>query len=145
MSNPMNRKSTTQPSSIKAPAVKYVDGFVIVVPEKRVAEYRNMARKAGKVWMKHGALGYKECMLDDVKPECVTFFFPVMAKAKRGETVWFSYIEYKSRRHRDQVNKKVMADPSMKWDDPGHMEKMPFDMKRMAYGGFAVVVSGEMK
>src|SRR3989344_6442616 len=107
----------------------YVDGFVLVVPKKRVPEYRSMARKGGKIWMKYGALDYKECMLDDAKPKFVTFIFPKMAKAKPGETVWFSYIVYKSKKHRDQVNAKVMKDPSMKSDDPNHMEKMPFDMK----------------
>lgn len=125
----------------KKPMVKYIDGFVLIVPKKRVAEYRKMARGGGKLWMQYGALGYKECILDDAKPKFVTFIFPKMAKAKPNETVWFSYIEYKSKKHRDQVNKKVMADPSMKSDDPNHMEKMPFDMKRMAYGGFKVEVS----
>jgi uncharacterized protein YbaA (DUF1428 family) len=119
---------------------KYVDGFVLVVPKNRVAEYRRMARKAGKLWRKYGALEYKECMLEEAKPKFVTFTFPRMTKVKRNETVWFSYIVYKSKKHRDQVNAKVMADPSMKSVDPNHMEKMPFDMKRMAYGGFAVMV-----
>ncbi|OGY46531.1 MAG: RNA signal recognition particle [Candidatus Buchananbacteria bacterium RIFCSPLOWO2_01_FULL_46_12] len=120
---------------------KYVDGFVLVVPKKRVKEYRKMARQGGQMWKKYGALDYKECMLDDAKPEWVTFIFPKMAKAKPGETVWFSYIEYKSKKHRDQVNARVMKDPSMQPTDPNQMEKMPFDMKRMAYGGFKVVVS----
>jgi uncharacterized protein YbaA (DUF1428 family) len=118
---------------------QYVDGFVLVVPKKRVAEYRRMAQKAAKMWKKYGALDYKECMLDDAKPKWVTFTFPKMAKAKPGETVWFSYIVYKSRKHRDQVNAKVMADPAMNMDSHD-MNKMPFDMKRMAYGGFKVVV-----
>lgn len=126
---------------MKKNKTKYVDGFVLVVPKKNVAEYRKMAEKAGKIWMKYGALDYKECMLDDAKPEFVTFTFPIMAKAKPSETVWFSYIEYKSKKHRDQVNAKVMKDPFMKMDDPNHMEKMPFDMKRVAYGGFKVEVS----
>jgi alkaline phosphatase len=120
---------------------RYVDGFVLVVPKKRVAEYRKMAQGAAKFWMKCGALNYKECMLDDAKPKWVTFTFPKMAKAKPNETVWFSYIEYKSKKHRDQVNARVMKDPSMQSNDPNHMEKMPWDMKRMAYGGFKVVVS----
>ncbi len=118
----------------------YVDGFVLVVPKKRIAEYRKMARDAGKIWIKYGAIEYKECQLDDAKPKWVTFTFPNIAKAKPHETVWFSYIVYKSKKHRDQVNAKVMNYPSMKPDDPNHMEKMPFDMKRMAYGGFKVVV-----
>ena len=119
---------------------KYVDGFVLVVPKKRVAEYKKMAQGAAKMWKKYGALSYRECMLDDPKPKWVTFFFPVMAKAKPNETVWFSYIEYKSKKHRDAVNAKVMNDPSMKDMGPNDMSKMPFDMKRMAYGGFEVVV-----
>lgn len=122
------------------PQTKYVDGFVLVVPKKKVAEYRKMAREASKIWLKYGALDYKECMLDDAKPPFVTFTFPLMVKAKPSETVWFSYIEYKSKKHRDQVNAKVMKDPFMQSDDPHHMEKMPFDMKRMAYGGFRVIV-----
>ncbi|MBI4122370.1 MAG: DUF1428 domain-containing protein [Parcubacteria group bacterium] len=121
---------------------KYVDGFVLVVPKKRVAEYKKMAREANKIWMKYGALDYKECMLDDAKPKMVTFFFPKMAKAKPSETVWFSYITYKSRSHRDQVNKKVMkAMEKYHKNDPDHMKNMPFDMKRTAYGGFTVEVS----
>lgn len=120
---------------------QYIDGFVLVVPKKRVAEYRRMATKAGKMWKKYGALHYKECMLDDAKPKWVTFTFPKMAKAKRGETIWFSYIVYKSKKHRDQVNAKVMKDPSMQPSDKNDMKNMPFDMKRMAYGGFTVVVN----
>lgn len=119
---------------------KYVDGFVLTIPKKRLAEYRKMAREAGKIWMKHGALSYKECMLDDVKPKLVTFTFPKMAKAKRGETVWFSYIEYRSRKHRDQVNAKVMAEMDKKYKKYEDMP-MPFDMKRMAYAGFTAVVT----
>ena len=116
---------------------KYVDGFVLVVPKENVAEYRKIARKAGKVWKKYGALDYKECMLDDPTPEGVKLPFPKLTKMKPDETVWFSYIVYKNKKHRDQVNAKVMADPSMNPDD---MEKMPFDMKRMAYAGFKVEV-----
>ena len=113
-----------------------------MVPKKRVAEYKKMAQGGGKMWMKYGALSYKECILDDVRPKWVTFVFPKMAKAKRSETVWFSYIEYKSKKHRDQVNAKVMKDmEKIGKDDPNHMDKMPFDMKRMAYGGFKVMVS----
>lgn len=120
---------------------KYVDGFVLVVPKKKVAEYRKMAQQGAKIWKKYGALNYKECMLDDAKPEHVTFFFSKMAKAKPSETVWFSYIEYKSKKHRDQVNAKVMKDPSMNPEDADEMMKnMPFDMKRMAVGGFTVEV-----
>lgn len=119
--------------------VGYVDGFVLTVPKKKLAEYRKMAREAEKMWRKYGALGYKECVIDDVKPKWVTFTFPKMAKAKTGEQVWFSYIEYKSKKHRDQVNTKVMAYFDKKYADKKDMP-MPFDMKRMAYGGFKVMV-----
>lgn len=120
---------------------KYVDGFVLVVPKKRVAEYRKMATEASKIWMKHGALSYRECMIDDAKPQFVTFTFPKMSKAKPSDTVWFSYIEFKSKAHRNQVNKKVMKEMDEKYaDDQKNMNDMPFDMKRMAYGGFTVVV-----
>jgi alkaline phosphatase len=118
-----------------------VDGFVLVVPKKQVAEYRKMAAEGAKIWMKHGALSYRECMLDDAKPEFVTLTFPIMVKAKANETVWFSYIEYKSKAHRNQVNKKVMKEMDEKYkDEAKDMNAMPFDMKRMAYGGFKVVV-----
>lgn len=117
---------------------KYVDGFVLSVPKKNTDKYKKMAQEASKVWKKFGALDYKECMIDDVKPKFVTFIFPKMAKTKPGEAVWFSFIVYKSRRHRDAVNKKVMA-----YFDKKYSKKdmaMPFDMKRFAYGGFEVVV-----
>lgn len=120
----------------------YVDGFVLVIPKKKIAAYRKMAQEAAKVWVKFGALSYKECMQDDVKPKHVTFTFPIMAKAKPNETVWFSYIEFKSKKHRDQVNTKVMKYFDTKYKDQDDMKDMPFDMKRMAYGGFKVVVSG---
>ncbi len=120
----------------------YVDGFVLVIPKKNVAKYKKMAKEASEVWLKHGALSYKECMLEDKKPKWVTFTFPIMAKAKANETVWFSYIEYKSKAHRDQVNKKVMKLMEEQYGKPeDHMNEMPFDMKRMAYGGFTVEVS----
>lgn len=115
----------------------YIDGFVLVVPRNRVAEYRKLAQDSGRLWMKHGALDFKECMLDDAKPQFVTFTFPKMAKVKKGDTVWFSYIVYKSKKHRDKVNAKVWKDPSMKFDD---LEKMPYDIKRMAFGGFKTIV-----
>ena len=120
---------------------RYVDGFVLVVPKNRLAEYKKMARQGAKIWKKYGALDYKECQLDDAKPPWVELTFPKLAKARRNETVWFSYIVYKSKKHRDQVNKRVMADPAMQSGDPDHMKNMPFDMKRMAYGGFKVEVS----
>ena len=117
----------------------YVDGFVLVVPKKNVAAYRKMASEAARVWRKFGALDYKECMIDDAKPKWVTHTFPKMTKAKAGETVWFSYIAYRSRAHRDAVNKKVMAYFNAKYDKKDM--QMPFDMKRMAYAGFKVAVS----
>lgn len=118
---------------------RYVDGFVLTVAKKQLAAYKKMATVGKKIWMKHGALDYKECIIDDAKPKWVTFTFPKMAKAKAGEVVVFSYITYKSRKHRDQVNAKVMKDPLMK--PPKKGDPMPFDMKRMAFGGFEVIVS----
>ena len=115
----------------------YVDGFVLPVPKRKVEAYRRMARKAGKVWMEHGALEFRECMADDVKPGKHTSF-PQSVKLKSGETVFFSYIVYKSRRHRDGVNKKVMKDPRL--NDMMDMKDMPFDVKRMIFGGFRAVV-----
>jgi len=115
----------------------YIDGFVVPIPKRKVAAYRKMARAAGKVWRDHGALDYVESMADDVKPGKVTSF-PQAVKLKKNETVWFSYIVYKSRRHRDQVNAKVMKDPRLaKYMDP---KKMPFDGMRMFWGGFKVIV-----
>lgn len=118
----------------------YVDGFILVVPKSKVAAYKKMAQLGARVWKKYGALDYKECMIDDAKPKGISFNFPKMTKLKKGETVWFSYITFKSKKHRDQVNKKVMSDPAM--NDPQWSEmSMPMDMKRFAYGGFKVVVS----
>jgi len=119
---------------------RYVDGFVLTVPKSKVAAYKKMARGAAKVWKKYGALEYMECVIDDMKPQWVTFTFPKMAKAKPNETVWFSFIVYKSRAHRDAVNKKVMAQMEAQYGDDAHKD-MPFDMKRMVYGGFRVEVS----
>ncbi len=121
----------------------YVDGFVFVVPKKKVAAYIKMAKFGAKIWKKHGALAYKECMLEDGKVQgkgsMKALSFPQLTKAKAGETVWFSYIVFKSRKHRDQVNAKVMKDPTMNDPQWANME-MPFDVRRMAYGGFAVEV-----
>ena len=116
--------------------MKYVDGFVLAVPKKSVAEYRRIAQAAGKIWRKHGALEFRECVGEDLKTK-MGVPFPRLAKTKAGETVFFSYIVYKSRAHRDSVNKKVMKDPRMAkmMNAP-----MPFDPKRMAYGGFKVLV-----
>lgn len=118
---------------------RYVDGFVLPVPRSKLADYRRMAKKAGRVWMEHGALEFVECVADDVKPGKLTSF-PQSVKLKRNETVFFSWIAYKSRAHRDRVNKKVMADPRLK--DMMDMKNMPFDAKRMIYGGFSVLVQG---
>lgn len=115
-----------------------MDGFVIPIPKKNTAAYKKMALEASKVWKKFGALDYKECMIEDSKPKFVTLTFPKMAKVKPGETVWFSYITFKSRAHRDQVNKKVMAYFEKKYNEK---TSMPFDMKRFAYAGFKVMVS----
>ena len=115
---------------------KYVDGFVLAVPRRKVDEYRKLARRSGKVWREHGALEYRECVAEDVQPGKLTSF-PKSVKAKRGETVVFAWIVYRSRAHRDRVNAKVMADPriaGMENDD------MPFDSARMFWGGFDVIV-----
>ena len=115
----------------------YVDGFVIAVPKKNLTAYKRMAQKAGKVWRSHGALEYWECAGDDLKSR-MGIPFPRTVRSKPGETVVFSWIVYKSRAHRDSVNKKVMKDPRMNnmVGDKG----MPFDVKRMAYGGFKTLV-----
>ncbi len=114
----------------------YVDGFVLPIPKKKLGEYKKMAKLAAKVWLDHGAIEYHECMADDVKPGKVTSF-PQSVKLKAGEVVFFSWITYKSRTHRDRVLKKVMSDPRLKCS----MENMPFDGKRMFWGGFKPVVS----
>ena len=115
----------------------YVDGFVIPVPRRKVAAYRRIARTAGKVWRDHGALDYVECVADDVKPGKLTSF-PQAVKLKPGEVVWFSWILYKSRSHRDRVNAKVMKDPRLA--SMMNPKAMPFDGKRMFWGGFKVAV-----
>ena len=114
----------------------YVDGFIVPVPKKKLAAYRSLARKAGKIWREHGALDFKECVADDVKKGKWTSF-PRSVKLKPSETVMFSYIVYKSRAHRDHVNAKVMKDKRFAGMD---MKDMPFDAKRMIYGGFKVLV-----
>jgi uncharacterized protein YbaA (DUF1428 family) len=114
----------------------YVDGFVVPVPKNKVEAYRRLAKKAGKVWRDHGALEFKECVADDVKMGKLTSF-PRSVKRKPNETVFFSYIVYKSRAHRDKVNAKVMKDKRFAGMD---MKDMPFDGKRMIYGGFKVLV-----
>lgn len=114
----------------------YVDGFVVPVPKNQVAAYRRTARKFGALWIKHGALELHECVADDVKPGKLTSF-PQAVKLKPDEVVVFSWIVFKSRRHRDAVNKKVMADPLMAQVDP---KSMPFDGRRMFWGGFKEIV-----
>ena len=117
--------------------MSYVDGFVVPVPKKKLAAYRRMAQKAGKVWREHGALEYRECIADDVKWGKRTSF-PRSVKQKSGETVFFSYIVYKSRKDRDRVLAKVMKDKRLAaMMDP---KGMPFDATRMIYGGFKVLV-----
>lgn len=115
----------------------YVDGFVIPIPKKNLKAYRRIAAKAGRVWMDHGALAYTECVGDDLVIHG-TPLFPRMAKAKRGETVLFSWILYKSKAHRDRVNAKVMKDRRLA--GMMDMNAMPMDVKRMAYGGFKTLV-----
>lgn len=122
---------------------KYVDGFVLVVPVDKTEEYKKMAVQGRDAWMKHGALSYYECRGDDLTPQEMggekARAFPEMAGAMAGENVWFSFITFESKEHRDEVNAKVMEEMSQQ-DHEG--ETMPFDMKRMAYGGFAVEVEG---
>jgi len=121
---------------------KYVDGFVLVVPADKADEYKKMATMGRDAWMKHGALAYYECRANDLKPQQMgdesTRPFNEMAGAKNSEDVWFSFIVFKSKEHRDEVNAKVMAE--MGDMPPG--EPMPADMTRMAYGGFTVEVEG---
>ena len=117
--------------------MRYVDGFVVPVPKKNLEAYRRMSQKAGKVWREHGALEYIECVADDVKKGKHTSF-PQSVKLQPGETVVFAYIVYKSRAQRDRINAKVMKDPRLaEMMDP---KAMPFDGKRMFWGGFEVLV-----
>ncbi|MBN8969884.1 MAG: DUF1428 domain-containing protein [Rhizobiales bacterium] len=117
--------------------MQYVDGFIVPVPKKNLTAYRALARKAGKVWREHGALDYRECVADDVKMGKRTSF-PRSVKRKPNETVVFSWIVYKSRAHRDRVNARVMKDPRIaEMIDP---KALPFDGKRMIYGGFQTIV-----
>ena len=114
---------------------RYVDGFVIPLPKKKLAAYRRVAQKAAKIWREHGALEYFETVGEELKPR---WGFPKLAKLRRGETIVFSWIVYKSKADRNRVNAKVMKDPRMKpMMEPA---AMPFDMKRMAMGGFEVIV-----
>ena len=117
--------------------MRYVDGYVLPVPRKNLQAYGRIARKAGKIWREHGALDFRECVGEDLRVK-MGLPFPRQARVKAGETVMFSWIGYKSRAHRDRVNARVMKDPRIsKLCDP---KEMPFDVKRMAYGGFKVLV-----
>lgn len=124
---------------------KYVDGFVLVVPKDKAEEYKKMAEGGRDSWMKNGALGYYECRGNDLAPQemgdekCRSF--PEMTGASDGDTVWFSFIIFKSKEHRDEVNAKVMAEMGEQMKEYEGM-KMPFDIKKMAYGGFQVEVEG---
>jgi alkaline phosphatase len=122
---------------------RYVDGFVIAIQKKKLPAYKKMARKAGKIWMEYGALEYMECIGDDLNIKMCKPFTK-LAKTKPGETVVFSYIVYKSRKHRDRVNKKIMADERIQNMMPDKIE-MPFNPKNMAYGGFEALVDLTVK
>jgi uncharacterized protein YbaA (DUF1428 family) len=113
----------------------YVDGFVLPIAKKNVAAYRRLARKASKIWREHGALEYRECVGDDLKVKWAVPF-PRLARCRAGETVVFAWIVYRSRADRDRITAKIMKDPRI----ASMGSSMPFDMKRMAYGGFGVLV-----
>lgn len=117
--------------------MRYIDGFVIPVPKKKLAAYRRLSQRAGKLWKEFGALEYIECVADDVKSGKLTSF-PQGVRLKRGEVVVFSWIAYRSRAERDRINKKVMKDPRLA--DMMDPKSMPFDVKRMVYGGFRTIV-----
>ena len=117
---------------------RYVDGFVVPVPKKKLEDYRKMSQRCGKIWREYGALEYIECVADDVKRGKVTSF-PRSVKLKPSETVVFSYIVYKSREQRDRVNAKVMKDPRL--SDMMNPKTLPFDGKRMFWGGFKTFVT----
>ena len=123
---------------------KYVDGFVLVVPKDKIKEYQKMAEMGKEMWMKYGALEYMECIGEDLNPKemggMMSLAFTELAKAEPNETVWFSFIVYESKKHRDEVNAKVMEEMNKQAEK--YNVPMPFDMKRMAYGGFEVKVEG---
>jgi uncharacterized protein YbaA (DUF1428 family) len=123
----------TKPSS----TAHYVDGFVIPLPKDKIGDYRRIARKAGEIWRDHGALEYRECVGEDLNVKCQVTF-PNLTNATAEETVVFAWIAFESRAHRDEVNAKVMKDPRLA--EMMERETMPFDCKRMAYGGFEVLV-----
>lgn len=115
---------------------KYVDGFVIAVPKDKLDEYKKLAKEGAKVWKKYGAVDYLETVGEDMEPEGVSLTFPKLMKLKEDEVVVFSYIVYKSKAQRNKINKQVMADPAMQKYET---MQMPFNMKRMAMGGFEVI------
>lgn len=118
----------------------YVDGYVFSVPKKKTAVYKKLCLEARETWMKFGALDYKECMIEEANPFKSGYTFNTIAKPKAGEAVWFSFVVYKSKAHRNQVNKKVMAHFAKKYGKVDMEKAMPFDAKRMAVAGFKVVV-----
>ncbi len=124
---------------------KYVDGFVLVIPVGKEAEYRKMAEEGKDAWMKHGALSYYECKGDDLNTRDMgggkPLEFTKLANTKPGENVWLSFIVFESKEQRDEVNKKVMAEMDEKYKDAKDFQ-MPFDMQRFTYGGFEVAVEG---
>lgn len=115
----------------------YVDGFIVPVPRDKLDAYRELSTRSGRIWREHGALEYLECVGDDLAVQAMGLTsFPRLARAKKGEVVFFSFVVYRSKAHRTRVNKKVMADPRLHMDG----SSMPFDPKRMAYGGFMALV-----
>ena len=122
--------------------MSYVDGFLLPIKKAKLAEYKKLAKKAAKIFLKLGALEYRECVGDDLNPPW-GLAFPKLMKLKPDETVVFAWIVYKSRAHRDKVNKAMMSDPQMTADMEG--KEMPFDMKKMAYGGFKTIVEAMAK
>ncbi len=118
--------------------MSYVDGYVLPLPTANLVAYRAMAEQAGKIWMEHGALAYKECLAEDMNSEWAKESFPQAARAGKDETVIFAFIIFKSREHRDEVNAKVHGDTRL--SGCGDLDKMPFDLKRMIYGGFTTLV-----
>jgi len=133
--------STCSPKQ-KGHTMRYVDGFLIPIPKKNAGAYRRLAARAGKIWIEHGALEYRECIGEDLMMK-MGLPFPRLLKMKRAETAVFSWIGYSSRAHRDRVNAKVMKDPRIASmiDPSGEL----FDMKKMCYGGFEVLVDLERK
>ena len=122
---------------MKKTEVKYVDGFVVVIKKKNLAAYKKLAKQAKKAWIKYGALEYKECLGDDLGVKW-GLPFPKLTNKKPNELILYSYIGYKSKAHRDRVNKKVMSDPEMK--EGCDENNAPFDINKMSYGGFKVIV-----